>query len=41
VPALLPDGKAAPSSISKVLEARGDVIDSKIFELEVKEVEED
>ena len=41
VPALLPDGKAAPSSISKVLEARGDVIDSKIFELEAKEVEED
>jgi NADH-quinone oxidoreductase subunit J len=41
VPALLPDGKAAPASISKVLEARGDVIDSKIFELKASEVEED
>lgn len=41
VPALLPDGSAAPTSVSRVLEARGDVIDSKIFELEAKEVEED
>ena len=40
VPALLPDGSPAPSSISATLEARGDMIDSKIFELEVKEVEE-
>ena len=41
VPALLPDGKPAPTSISRVLEARGDVIESKIFELEAKEREED
>mgnify|MGYP003346228771 CR=1 FL=1 len=41
VPALLPDGKPATASISRVLEARGDVIDSKIFELEKREVEEE
>ena len=41
VPALLPDGTPAAASVSRVLEARGDVIDSKIFELEAKEVEED
>ena len=41
VPALLPDGKPAPTSISRLLEARGDVIESKIFELEAKEREED
>ena len=34
VPALLPTGKAAPSSISAVLEARGDMIDSKRFEMQ-------
>jgi NADH-quinone oxidoreductase subunit J len=33
VPALLPDGSAAPSSISATLKARGDVIDSRKFEL--------
>ena len=41
VPALLPDGTPAPTSISATLKARGDMLDSKIFELEVKEVEED
>ena len=41
VPALLPDGRPAAASVSRVLEARGDVIDSKIFQLEAKEVEED
>lgn len=33
VPALLPDGSAAPTSISAMLEARGDVIDSSPFQL--------
>lgn len=33
VPALLPDGTAAPTSISAMLEARGDVIDSSPFQL--------
>jgi NADH-quinone oxidoreductase subunit J len=33
VPALLPDGSAAPNSISATLEARGDMLDSKRFEL--------
>jgi NADH-quinone oxidoreductase subunit J len=33
VPALLPDGSAAAASISATLKARGDVIDSRIFEL--------
>ncbi len=33
VPALLPDGSAAPTSISAMLEARGDVIDSAPFQL--------
>lgn len=41
VPALLPDGSPAPTSVSRVLEARGDVIESRIFELEVKDREED
>ncbi len=40
VPALLPDGSPAPTSISSVLEARGDMITSKIFELQQKEEEE-
>ena len=34
VPALLPDGTPAPSSISATLKARGDVIDSAQFQLE-------
>jgi NADH-quinone oxidoreductase subunit J len=33
VPALLPDGTPAPTSISATLKARGDVIDSKPFQL--------
>ena len=33
VPALLPDGTAAPNSISAMLKARGDVIDSRPFQL--------
>jgi len=41
VPALLPDGSPAPTSISATLEARGDMLSSKPFELEAKEVEED
>ena len=41
VPALLPDGTPAPSSVSATLDARGDMLSSKPFELEVKEVEED
>ncbi len=41
VPGLLPDGTPAPSSVSATLEARGDMLTSKPFELEVKEVEED
>ena len=41
VPALLPDGSPAAASVSRVLEARGDVVDSKIFELEKREVEEE
>jgi NADH-quinone oxidoreductase subunit J len=40
VPALLPDGTPAPSSISATLEARGNMIDNKLFELEVKQEEE-
>jgi len=40
VPALLPDGSPAPTSISGVLEARGDMINSKNFELQQKEEEE-
>jgi NADH-quinone oxidoreductase subunit J len=39
VPALLPDGSPAPNSISATLEARGDVIDSRQFQL--GEVEEE
>lgn len=34
VPALLPDGTPAPSSISATLEARGDVLDSASFQLD-------
>ncbi len=34
VPALLPDGNPAPSSISATLKARGDVIDSSPFQLD-------
>ena len=41
VPALLPDGTPAPLSVSATLEARGDMLCSKPFELEVKEEEED
>jgi len=33
VPALLPDGSAAPTSISPTLQARGDMIESAPFEL--------
>ena len=33
VPALLPDGTAAEASVSAMLKARGDVIDSKPFQL--------
>jgi len=40
VPALLPSGKAAPSSISAVLEARGDMIDSKSFEMKPEKEDE-
>ena len=41
VPGLLPDGTPAPTSVSATLDARGDMLTSKPFELEVKEVEED
>ena len=34
VPALLPDGTPAPTSISATLKARGDVIDSSAFQLD-------
>jgi NADH-quinone oxidoreductase subunit J len=40
VPALLPTGQAAPTSISAVLEARGDMIDSKNFEMKPEEKDE-
>jgi len=40
VPALLPTGKAAPTSISAVLDARGDMIDSKSFEMKPEEKDE-
>jgi NADH-quinone oxidoreductase subunit J len=40
VPALLPTGKAAPTSISAVLEARGDMIDSKSFEMKLEKEDE-
>ena len=33
VPALLPDGSAAPTSISATLKARGDMLESRSFEL--------
>ena len=35
VPALLPDGTPAPASISATLKARGDIIDSANFQLDV------
>jgi NADH-quinone oxidoreductase subunit J len=37
----LPDGTAAPTSISATLKARGDVIDSKPFQLGEKIDEEE
>jgi NADH-quinone oxidoreductase subunit J len=37
---MLPDGKAAPSSISGVLEARGDMMESKKFEMKPEKEEE-
>jgi NADH-quinone oxidoreductase subunit J len=40
VPALLPDGSAAPTSISATLEARGDIIATAPFELTRQEEEE-
>lgn len=40
VPALLPDGTPAPSSISATLEARGDIIATAPFELQIHEAEE-
>ena len=40
VPALLPTGQAAPTSISKVLQARGDMIESSTFEMKKDEEEE-
>jgi NADH-quinone oxidoreductase subunit J len=33
VPALLPDGTPAPTSVNASLEARGDMLDSKSFNL--------
>jgi len=39
VPALLPTGKAAPTSISAVLQARGDIIESSKFQLQAEEEE--
>ena len=33
VPALLPDGSAAPTSMSATLKARGDILESRSFEL--------
>ena len=39
VPALLPTGKAAPTSISAVLQARGDIIESSKFQLQADEEE--
>ena len=33
VPALLPDGTASPASVNASLRARGDVLDSSLFEL--------
>ena len=40
VPALLPNGQAAPTSISSVLQARGDMIESATFEMKKNEEEE-
>jgi NADH-quinone oxidoreductase subunit J len=36
----LPTGQAAPSSISSVLQARGDIIESATFEMKKNEEEE-
>ena len=41
VPALLPDGTPDPSSVSRVLQARGAVLDTKAFELQKNEEGED
>lgn len=41
VPALLPDGTPAQASISATLKARGDVIDSRPFQLSTSESEEE
>jgi len=35
VPALLPDGTPAPTSISATLKARGDMLESSQFQLDV------
>ena len=40
VPALLPTGKAAPTSISNVLQARGDMIESANFQMKEEDEEE-
>ena len=41
VPALLPDGTPDPSSVSPVLKARGDGLDTKAFEMRTIEEDED
>ena len=41
VPALLPDGSPAPTSVSQTLRSRGDIIASSGFALEVLEEQED
>ena len=41
VPALLPDGSPAPTSVSQTLRARGDIISSSSFALESIEEQED
>jgi NADH-quinone oxidoreductase subunit J len=41
VPALLPDGTPDPSSVSRVLQARGAVLETKPFELQKNEEDED
>lgn len=41
VPALLPDGSPAPTSVSQTLRARGDIISSSGFELKSIEEQED
>jgi NADH-quinone oxidoreductase subunit J len=40
VPALLPTRKAAPTSISNVLQARGDMVESAVFQMKNEEAEE-